>query len=99
MDYLETRYPGIKAKIEVVDIATPMTTYKYTGNRQGSFEGWLFTPENFGKQYERTLPGLKGFYMTGQWVQPGGAVPAVTKCSRDLIQILCCKDKKEFKVN
>jgi len=99
VDYLETRYPGIKAKTEVVDIATPMTTYKYTGNRQGSFEGWLFTPKNFGKQYERTLPGLKNFYMTGHWVQPGGGVPVVAKCSRDLIQILCCKDKKEFKVN
>jgi phytoene dehydrogenase-like protein len=24
---------------------------------------------------EETLPGLKGFYMAGQWVQPPGGLP------------------------
>lgn len=32
---LEKRYPGIRQQVEVVDVATPMTYVRYTGNWQG----------------------------------------------------------------
>jgi len=37
------RHPDIRPKIEVVDVPTPLTFVRYTGNWRGSYEGWQFT--------------------------------------------------------
>ncbi len=70
--------PGFEKDVEVVDVATPLTTERYTGNWQGSFEGWRLTTENMSKVFSgglpHTLQGLKNFYMIGQWVEPGGGL-------------------------
>jgi len=93
---LEKRFPGITGQIEVVDVATPITYERYTRNWQGSFEGWLITKETFGMQMSKTLPGLKCFYMAGQWVEPGGGVPTAAMSGRNVIQTICQEDKKPF---
>lgn len=93
---LEERYPGIRQDIEVADVATPLTYERYTHNWRGSFEGWFLTTQNFGKTYPYQLPDLANCYMVGQWVQPGGGVPTVAKCGRDIVQILCKREKRRF---
>ena len=93
---LEERLPGIRERIEVTDVATPLTTQRYTGNWQGSFEGWMITTENMGRDLPRTLPGLNNFYMAGQWVHPGGGVPTAAKSGRDVIQLICKEEKQRF---
>ena len=48
----------------MVDVATPLTFERYTGNWKGSFEGWLITPQNAStmtKRMPQTLPGLQRF--------------------------------------
>lgn len=60
----------------MTDVSTPATLLRFTGNWQGSFEGWLPTPEWLVKTVPRTLPGLDGFWMVGQWVAPGGGLPS-----------------------
>jgi phytoene dehydrogenase-like protein len=93
---LEKRFPGITEQVEVVDVATPMTYERYTGNWQGSMEGWLLTAKTLGMRMSKTLPGLGNFYMTGQWVEPGGGVPNAAMSGRNVIQIICKRDKKPF---
>ena len=39
-------------------------------------EGWLYTPSTGVKQLPCVLPGLGSFYMVGQWISPGGGLPA-----------------------
>jgi phytoene dehydrogenase-like protein len=78
------------------DIATPVTFHRYTGNWQGSYEGWLLTPRNITLQMKKNLPGLQNFYMIGQWVQPGGGLPSGLMTGYHVIQILCKLDKKRF---
>jgi phytoene dehydrogenase-like protein len=99
IDRLEQFYPGIKADIEYVDVATPLSYERYTGNWQGSSCGWLLTKETLFLMISgipKTLPALHNFYMTGQWVEPGGSVPVVAMSSRNLIQQICHEDKKMF---
>jgi len=36
---LDDLFPGFGTKVEVVDVATPCTTYRYTGNWKGSMMG------------------------------------------------------------
>lgn len=97
---LEQRYPGISNKIEVIDVATPLTFERYTGNWQGSFEGWLITPGNssvFVKRMSQQLPGLNDFYMCGQWTEPGGGLPTGIMAGQRLIRKICREDHKRFK--
>jgi phytoene dehydrogenase-like protein len=99
IDQLERRLPGISRQIEVVDVSTPMTVERYTGNWQGSQEGWLITTDTImimGMGMEKTLPGLANFYMAGQWVEPGGGVSATALSGWRLIRMLCKKDGKKF---
>jgi len=77
-----------------------MTYERYTGNWQGSMEGWLITTETMsmtmGKGMDKTLPGLEDFYMAGQWVEPGGGLPPAATSGRDAIQMICKRDKRRF---
>ncbi len=96
VDALEQRLPGIRGKVEMIDVATPTTWERYTGNWRGSYEGWLMTGVSFGSGMKKTLPGLKNFRMIGQWVSPGGGLPPAVSTGRDAIQVLCKEDGKRF---
>jgi phytoene dehydrogenase-like protein len=96
--HLENHYPGIGEQIEVVDVATPMTIERYTGNWQGS-EAWFPTRNVMGvmlRGLSKTLPGLENFYMVGQWAGAAGGLPFVTAAGRKLIQTLCRRDRRRF---
>jgi phytoene dehydrogenase-like protein len=97
---LEQRFLGISAQVEVIDVATPMTFERYTGNWKGSFEGWLISPENsyvLMKPMSQQLPGLNNFYMCGQWVEPGGGLPPAVMSGRRLVKQLCKEDRIKFR--
>jgi phytoene dehydrogenase-like protein len=94
---LDRRWAGFESAVEVVDVPTPATYFRYTGNWQGSPNGWYITPENMGKRTTlKTLPGLSHLYMAGQWTAPftGTVFGALT--GRQLIQMLCKYDNKHF---
>ena len=82
---LERRYPQSRDKIEVVDVATPATVIRYTNNWQGSMEGWLLTPKTGAKQLPCSVPGIRNFYMVGQWISPGGGLPSGLITARNVI--------------
>ena len=99
VELLDQRFPGISQQVEMVDVATPLTFERYTGNWKGSFEGWLLTPQNSSvifKPMSQTLPGLQNFYMCGQWVEPGGGLPTGVTSGRRLVKALCKQDEIEF---
>jgi phytoene dehydrogenase-like protein len=96
---LEERFPGIGSQVEMVDVATPLTFERYTGNWQGSFEGWMITAENAGtvtRPLSQKLPGLESFYLCGQWVEPGGGLPTGVMSARRLFHTICKEDGSEF---
>lgn len=93
---LDKRFPGLADQVEMRDVATPMTWVRYTGNWRGSYEGWMITAKTFMMEMDKTLPGLKNFYMAGQWVNPGGGMPTAAMSGRHTIQIICKKDKRPF---
>jgi phytoene dehydrogenase-like protein len=93
---LDHRFPGLAAQVEMRDVATPMTFERYTGNWQGSFLGWLISTKTLMMRMSKILPGLKNFYMVGQWVEPGGSVPTALMSGRNVIQIICKQNKIPF---
>jgi phytoene dehydrogenase-like protein len=93
---LEKRIPGIRADIEVVDVATPASIIRYTGNWKGSMEGWLIVPGGGFKPLPNTLPGLRRFMMVGQWVMPGGGLPSGPLTARPALKAICKEDHVTF---
>ena len=97
---VERAYPGIRDKIEVIDVATPTTYVRYTGNWRASFEGWLLSPKNTKavgmSGLPRKLPGLSNFVMAGQWVWPGGGLPSGVLTGRWAVQTICADAGKGF---
>lgn len=82
--------PGIKEKIEVVDVSTPITTERFTGNFHGM---QVWTPRSkqgriMSKGLSKTLPGLDDFYMVGQWAQGLIGIATAAVQGKKLIQRL-----------
>ena len=95
IEWLEKRYPGIKNKVEVIDVATPYTFWRYTLNEKGSYMGFLPTANTFTTNIEKRLPGLKNFYMAGQWSMTMGGVQPVIYSGKHVIQLLIHDLKKK----
>ncbi|WP_405793734.1 phytoene desaturase family protein [Streptomyces sp. NBC_01506] len=92
--FLERIWPGTDERIDLVDVASPATTRRYTGNHNGSILAWkAFSDADdvaaalVGKDRMR-LPGLGGFSMAGQWVGMGGLIRAAST-GRFAVQYLC----------
>ncbi|GAH42418.1 unnamed protein product, partial [marine sediment metagenome] len=96
VEILDQRLGNIKNNIDVIDVATPATFSRYTNNWKGSTQGWEWTPGLIPEFIKKELPGLKNFYLIGQWVEPGGGVPTAAMSGRNVTQIICKRDKKPF---
>jgi prolycopene isomerase len=71
--------PGLRRHIVYCDVATPITHWRYTGNRFGSMMGAKPGKENFKAgiaHYRTPVPGL---LLGGHWADLGGGVPIAVK--------------------
>lgn len=93
---LERHLPGLRAAVRMTDVATPLTFWRNARSWRGAFEGWIPRGESSMVHVDKTLPGLDGFYMAGQWVEPGGGVPTALSSGRQVIQILCDRAGRRF---
>lgn len=96
---LEKIYPGISEYIEVIDVATPKTDVKYTGVKDGAYEGFMPSKENMMKALKSQLPKLQNFYMAGQWLFPGGGLPPSAQSAKWAVQMICRKNNQKFVTN
>jgi hypothetical protein len=96
LERLEAHAPGIAEAVEVTDVATPYTFWRYARSFRGSYEGFLPTAETMGRKVAKTLPGLARFYMAGQWVEPGGGIPPAVLSGRQAVQRICHEDDRPF---
>ena len=93
---LARRIPGVRAAIEAVDVSTPASVVRHTGNWQGTMEGWLVEPGDRWRPLQQTLPGLERFMMVGQWVAPGGGLPSGPMTARPAVKAICRADHVPF---
>jgi len=93
---LNNHFKGLSKQVEVIDVATPVTFKNYTNNWNGSTQGWNWLPGLIPETISKGLPGLKNFYLIGQWTTPGGGIISGLTSGRDITRIICKKDKKKF---
>lgn len=94
---IDRHLPGVKAACRVIDVATPLTFWNMARSWRGAFEGWMPNAEALFGHVSKKLEGLEGFYMAGQWVEPGGGVPTACASGRSAVQILCAEQHRDFK--
>lgn len=94
---VEDYYPELRNKIEVVDVATPMTYVRYCDAWQGAWMAWATTPKGKIRFIPGILPGLKNFYLAGQWTLLPGGLPSAAITGKWVIQRICKAEKIKFK--
>lgn len=97
LEHLNEVWPGIKDQVDMTNVATPHTWWRFTRNREGSFEGFAITSKIFTTQVRRTLPGLESFIMAGQWVVPGGGVVPTLISGKQAAMLMCHQDGVSFR--
>jgi phytoene dehydrogenase-like protein len=94
---LDKRWPGLASQVEVIDVPTPHTYKRYTGNWKGSPDGWYLTTDNMRDQEPlRSVPGLEGLRMIGQWTAPYTGVVMAALTGRQAIQLMCKEEGRKF---
>jgi len=99
-DRLDKRFPGFKGQIEVVDVATPVSVEHWLAAYRGYCVPYP-APKEFANEVSKngvskTLPGLQGFYMVGQWAGALYSTNQVSLMGRELVRQLYNKDNKKF---
>jgi len=85
---LTERIPEMEGKVEVCDIATPLTYERYCANWKGS---WMtkITKEMKVNSYPSVIDGLNGVYFAGHRMTPPGGMPVALISGRTAVQYLC----------
>lgn len=80
--------PGLRQYIEVMEIATPVTFWRYTGNTKGSIMGAMPTTKNIlaGVAHYRTP--VKNLLVGGHCGEYGGGVPLAVKAATNASLII-----------
>lgn len=85
---LEEKFPKIKGKIEVVDVATPLTYERYTGAYKGSWMTTMYKGSKMNMKLGKSA-SINNLYFAGfRLVTPGG-LPVALMTGRKAAQLVC----------
>jgi len=98
IDIMDRYRPGFKDKIEVIDVTTPLTRERYTGNWMGAMQAWK--PDSsiiralLQSRPRYAYKDIQGLYMAGQWVEAWGGITTAAQSGRKAVQAMCRHDGK-----
>jgi len=72
IDLADKVAPGLKEHIEEVEVATPLTHMRYTGNAYGAVYGYENSPAEGTMMRLPNRGPVRGLYLAGAWVRTGG---------------------------
>jgi len=92
---LTKQLPEIEGKVEVYDVATPLTYERYCANWQGS---WMTMMAHTikAKAYPPVVSNLSGVYFAGHRMRAPGGLPIAARSGRTAVQYLCRDTKTLF---
>lgn len=72
--------PDLSKHIEVIEIATPLTLRRYTGNFNGATYGWANTTKQFSPPDRVPQIPIKNLHLSSAWAFPGEGQATVVAC-------------------
>ena len=88
-------FPELVNKIEVVDIATPLTYARYCGTEKGAWMS-VMHPGSNPSELDGRLDNITNVYFAGQRLQMPGGLPVAVLTGRKAVQYICREDNKVF---
>ena len=93
---MEIRFPHMKGKLKLLDVATPRTYLRYCNAHRGAFMAFWPTLTGNGLAHTGKVKGLSNIFLSGQWLQPPGGLPVALITGKDTIMRLCKLENKQF---
>jgi len=91
--------PGLRQHILFYDVATPVTHWRYTGNKNGTMMGAKPGRRNMQEKIAHYQTPIKNLLLGGHWAELGGGVPIAVKAGANASLLILQKEKPEaFKV-
>ena len=87
--------PGLRQHILFYDVATPVTHWRYTGNRNGTMMGAKPGRSNMQAKIAHYHTPVKNLLLGGHWAELGGGVPIAVKAGANASLLILQKEKPE----
>lgn len=94
IDRILIRYPSLKDKITVLDVATPFTFTHYVNASRGSYMSYLLTTKAPYFSMSGKYKNIKNYYMSGQYIMCPGGLPIAASSGSFAIQWIDKEEKK-----
>lgn len=93
----EKMCPNLREHILFYEVATPITYYRYTGNKNGTMMGTRPGKKNMQSKIAHYRTPIQNLIIGGQWAELGGGVPIAVKTAFNSSLIVLKKwDKMKF---
>ena len=86
--------PGLRSHILFYDVATPVTHWRYTGNKNGTMMGAKPGKENMQNKIAHYQTPVKNLLLGGHWAELGGGVPIAVKAGANAALLVLKKENK-----
>jgi phytoene dehydrogenase-like protein len=91
--------PGLRSHILFYDVATPVTHWRYSGNRGGTMMGAKPGRANMQNKIAHYQTPVKNLFLGGHWAELGGGVPIAVKAAANAsLMIMKQEDPAAFQV-
>lgn len=95
IDRVEKRLaPGLRGHLDVLDVATPVTYERYTGNTGGTMMGQRPTKKNIYARVAGYNGPLENLFIAGHWAEYGGGIPAVVRAGANVGALILKKENR-----
>lgn len=84
----ETLMPGLRDHVTHLEIATPRTFLRFSGNPEGALFGWEATPKQSTIHRPDVRSSVAGLYLASAWSRMGSGFTAAMMTGRRCAQIL-----------
>ena len=86
--------PGLRSHIIFYEVSTPVTHWRYTGNKNGSIMGAKPGRKNMTNKVAHYRTPVKNLILGGHWAELGGGVPIAVKAASNASLIVLRKENK-----
>ena len=87
--------PGLKEHIVFYEAATPVTHWRYTGNKMGTMMGTKPCKKNMQTKVAGYKTPVKNLFIGGQWAELGGGVPIAAKAGTNAALLVLKQQNRE----
>ncbi|MDP4214475.1 MAG: NAD(P)/FAD-dependent oxidoreductase, partial [Bacteroidota bacterium] len=86
--------PGLRSHILFYEVATPVTHWRYTGNKNGTMMGARPGRKNMQNKISHYQTPVKNLILGGHWAELGGGVPIAAKAGANASLLILKKENR-----